>query len=92
MPPVVASSKLLYAALEHAASLNSLSTKFDVVLARALGLCGLHDAVPVLRFYSFDGVETEAARDGTETIKLFDSTLDLLNKNPAAVYERRGDL
>jgi sulfite reductase (NADPH) flavoprotein alpha-component len=81
---VVAKSEELYdAALVNAASESSQATKFDVVFGQSLELEGSAAYTKQFLFYGFDDVETDAARDGQETSKLFESTLDLLNKNPA---------
>ncbi|POM76457.1 Sulfite reductase [Phytophthora palmivora] len=81
---VVAKSEELYdAALVNAASESSQATKFDVVFGESLELEGSAAFTKQFLFYGFDDVEADVARAGTETNKLFESTLDLLNKNPA---------
>ncbi|RMX65711.1 hypothetical protein DD238_004743 [Peronospora effusa] len=81
---VVAKNEKLYdAALVNALSESSQATKFDVVFGEALELEGSAAYTKQYLFYGFDDVEDDAARAGTETDKLFRSTLDLLNKNPA---------
>ncbi|ETI49155.1 hypothetical protein L917_06613 [Phytophthora nicotianae] len=81
---VVAKSEELYdAALVNAASVSNQATKFDVVYGESLELEGSAAYTKQFLFYGFDDVESDAARAGTETNKLFASTLDLLNKNPA---------
>ncbi|KAG7379058.1 hypothetical protein PHYPSEUDO_009101 [Phytophthora pseudosyringae] len=81
---VVAKSEELYdTALVNAASESSQATKFDVVFGESLELDGSAAYTKQFLFYGFDDVEADAARAGTETTKLFESTLDLLNKNPA---------
>ncbi|KAE9290637.1 Sulfite reductase [NADPH] flavoprotein component [Phytophthora fragariae] len=81
---VVAKSEELYdAALVNAASESSQATKFDVVLGESLELEGSAAYTKQFLFYGFDDVEADGARAGTETSSVFESTLDLLNKNPA---------
>ncbi|OWZ18377.1 Sulfite reductase [Phytophthora megakarya] len=81
---IVTKSEELYdAALVNATSESSQATKFDVVFGESLELEGSAAFTKQFLFYSFDDVEADAARPGTETTSLFDSTLDLLNKNPA---------
>ncbi|GMF51043.1 unnamed protein product [Phytophthora fragariaefolia] len=81
---VVAKSEELYdAALVNATSESSQATKFDVVFGESLELEGSAAYTKQFLFYGFDDVEADSARAGTETSTLFESTLDLLNKNPA---------
>ncbi|KAF4038513.1 Oxidoreductase NAD-binding domain [Phytophthora infestans] len=81
---VVAKSEKLYdAALVNAPSESSQATKFDVVYGESLELEGSAAYTKQFLFYGFDDVESDTARAGTETNKLFESTVDLLNKNPA---------
>ncbi|KAH7466012.1 hypothetical protein KRP22_014995 [Phytophthora ramorum] len=81
---VVAKTEELYdAALVDPASASNQATKFDVVFGEALELEGSAAYTKQFLFYGFDDAEADSARAGTETNKLFESTLDLLNKNPA---------
>ncbi|KAG6610808.1 Sulfite reductase [Phytophthora cinnamomi] len=81
---VVAKSEELYdAALVNAASESTQATKFDVVLGESLELEGSAAYTKQFLFYGFDDVEADGARAGTETSTVFESTLGLLNKNPA---------
>ncbi|CAI5746559.1 unnamed protein product [Peronospora destructor] len=81
---VVAKNEKLYdAALVNASSESSQAIKLDVVFGKALELEGSAVYTKQYLFYGFDDAEADAARAGTETDKLFELTLYLLNKNPA---------
>ncbi|KAG7399959.1 hypothetical protein PHYBOEH_007479 [Phytophthora boehmeriae] len=81
---VVAKSEELYdAALVDATSESSQATKLDVIFGESLELEGSAAYTKQFLFYGFDDVDAEASRAGSETTKLFESTLSLLNKNPS---------
>ncbi|KAG7387786.1 hypothetical protein PHYPSEUDO_013685 [Phytophthora pseudosyringae] len=66
----------------NAASEHSQATKFDVVFGESLDLENSATYMKQFLWYGFDEVELDASRAGTEANKLFESTLDPLNKKP----------